>query len=73
MHNHITHEQFCEALAELLDARTGSEVLAIPGCFEVLSEELRAETYERALRYTPAPHALLIDAEIAAEARAATG
>lgn len=39
----ITTEMFDAKLAELLDKMSGAQVLAIPGVFEIVSEELNNE------------------------------
>jgi hypothetical protein len=36
----VTHDMFCDKLAELLDDMSGAAILLIPGVYEVLSEHL---------------------------------
>ena len=45
----ITHEEFTEALAEIVSEMDGSEILQVPGCYEALSEHLNNEVIEKCL------------------------
>jgi len=49
----LTNEQFdaglCEAIADVFESGGAAAILAIPGVYEVLSEELNNEAIERAL------------------------
>jgi hypothetical protein len=42
----ITNEQFDAKLTEILDGMTGAQLLAIPGLYEVVSEELNNDVIE---------------------------
>lgn len=44
----VTTEEFNHALALVLDKMTGEQFLAIPGIYEVVSEELNNETFDLA-------------------------
>lgn len=43
----VTTEMFDEALQELLSKETGSDLLSIPGVYEVLSEHFNNEVLEK--------------------------
>jgi hypothetical protein len=42
----ITNEQFDAKLIEILNGMTAAQILAIPGVYEVVSEELNNEVIE---------------------------
>jgi hypothetical protein len=42
----ITNEQFDAKLTEILDGMNGAQLLAIPGLYEVVSEELNNDVIE---------------------------
>jgi hypothetical protein len=46
--NNVTHEEFVEALEELIDGMTGGAILQIPGAYEVFSEALNNEAIDLA-------------------------
>ena len=48
-YNIITHDEFTHALAILLDEMTGEQMLAIPGIYEVVSEELNNDALDLAM------------------------
>lgn len=42
----VTDEMFTRKLGELLDEKSGEQILAIPGVYEVVSEELNNEVLD---------------------------
>lgn len=44
----VSHEEFVEALEELIDEMSGTEILATPGAYEVLSEALNNKAIDLA-------------------------
>lgn len=49
----ITHEEFTEALAELVSEMGGLEILQVPGCYEALSEHLNNDVIAKCLEEPP--------------------
>jgi len=47
-YNHITSEEFDQALSDILDTMTGGQILAIPSVYEAVSEELNNEALDYA-------------------------
>ena len=48
-YNKITTEEFDHALSDILDKMTGEQIMAIPGVYEVVSEEFNNEALDLAL------------------------
>lgn len=54
-YNKVTYDDFNHALALILDKMTGEQFMAIPGVYEVVSEEFNNETLDLALERFHSP------------------